>query len=234
MGAPKYNVAIETSARQGSVTLARGDDLRGSAILPQPHRHSVELTTALAALLAEHGAGPTDLAEVYVSIGPGSFTGLRIAVATAKMLSQALGVRIAAVPTLDVLAQNVPPNADRHLAVCLNRKANSVYAGIYGVRDDQWTASDEPSLMTMAELLTVAPRPLMILGDPLPALPDSVQHVTVLPADLATPRSEAVWKLGRRLASHGQWTDALTLTPLYARVPEAVTLWDKRHGAPAR
>jgi len=42
-----------------------------------------------------------------------------------------------------------------------------------------------------------------------------------------------VWTLGRRMAKKGQWTDYPVLAPIYARVPEAVTLWDQRHGTAA-
>ncbi|HEX7009335.1 MAG TPA: tRNA (adenosine(37)-N6)-threonylcarbamoyltransferase complex dimerization subunit type 1 TsaB [Phycisphaeraceae bacterium] len=227
-----YNLAIETSSRHGSITLGRCDELLATADLMQARRHNVPLVPAIDRLCRQHGIGPADLGQVYVSIGPGSFTGLRVAVAAVKMLAMAQGVRVAAVPTLDVLAQNAPPEAG-HVAVCLNMKGQTCYSGVYRWAGGLWKLVSSPLLRTMEELLREAPRPVAVLGDPLPALPAELaqdEGVTILPATLAQPRSEAVWRLGRAMAQQGAWADAMRLTPLYAREPEAVTLWEKRHG----
>ena len=80
----------------------------------------------------------------------------------------------------------------------------------------------------MAQLLAAAPRPLAILGEVLPALV-APEGVAILPADLATARSEVVWRLGQQQARAGAWADPLALVPLYGRQPEAVELWDRRH-----
>lgn len=113
MKADRFNLAIETSSRQGSIALGRGDQLLASLNLTQHQRHNVELMPAIEQLCQQHHCEPSNLAEIYVSTGPGSFTGLRIAVATAKALAMALDVKLVAVPTLDVLARQAPPPADR-------------------------------------------------------------------------------------------------------------------------
>jgi tRNA threonylcarbamoyladenosine biosynthesis protein TsaB len=264
-----FNLAIETSGRAGSVTLGRGDELIATAALPPPApppRRSVDLMPTIDALCRAHGVGPAQVGEVYVSIGPGSFTGLRIAVATAKVLAPTLGVKLVSVPTLDVVAQNVPTDIDAdHVAVCLNLKRNSVYAGVFGrepARDaavlgatgglpasargasstdhtggqaasgtPMWVLVSEPALMSMADLLQTAPRPLALVGDPLPPIPEGLaEGVLVLDRRLAAPRSEAVWRLGRAAARRGDFADPFALVPLYVRPPEAVELWNKRHG----
>lgn len=217
------------------MAIGRGDELLGTLDLPAPHappRRSVDLTPTLDALCREHGAVPNQVGQAYLSIGPGSFTGLRIAVATAKMLAQVLQVELFAVPTLDVVAQNAPANLDTpHVAVCLNQKRDTAYAGVFERADDMWRPAGEPSLTTMAQLLRDTPRPLAILGDPLPPLPaDQTEGVTVLDAALAVAHAEWVWRLGRDATRTGQPTDPATLVPLYVRPPEAVTLWDQRHG----
>lgn len=217
-----HNIAIETSSRQGSISLGRADDLLATVNLPTQRRHDVGLVASIAELCAQHDVAPGDLAELYVSIGPGSFTGLRVAVTVAKMLALAQGCRVVAVPTLEVLAQNVA--ADQALAVCLNQKHDSVYCAVYRKGEELLP----PELRTVEQLLSAAPRPLSILGHPLPELPADPQ-VAVLDPALAHPRSEVVWRLGRELARQNRFVDPATLTPLYARQPEAVALWDKRH-----
>ena len=165
-----FNLAIETSGRAGSLCLGRGDELLDEeAIPPQAGGGaSSDLMTHLDALCRRHGVTPAQIGEVYLSVGPGSFTGLRIGVTVTKMLAQTLGVKVVAVPTLNVLAQNAPTDV-RHVAACLNMKKETVYCGVFEWCCQRWLPRDQPQLRTMRQLLGAAPRPIAILGDPLPA-----------------------------------------------------------------
>ena len=229
-----FNLAIETSGRAGSVTLGCGDELIESRDLPPQQRHTADLMPTIDALCRDHAVAPRDLAELYLSIGPGSFTGLRIGVATAKTLAHVLNIKLVAVPTLDVLAQNAPAPAPgdhgAHLAVCLNLKGQTSYIGFYRWSQNEWQRVGDPALRTMDELLLAAPRPVMILGDPLPEMTGgSDSSVTILPAELAAARSAAVWRLGRAAAKRGAFVDPVQLVPLYVRPVEAEELWKLRH-----
>ena len=77
-------LAIETSSRIGSVALALGPNMLAERRLSGPMQHSSELFPVIAALLKGHGYVPGDLDQVHIATGPGSFTGLRIAVALAN------------------------------------------------------------------------------------------------------------------------------------------------------
>ena len=81
---------------------------RNACTLPPGNRHATELMPAIRDLTAQHGWRPEQIDELYLSLGPGSFTGLRIAVAIARALQQAIGCRLVGVPTLDVIAANAP------------------------------------------------------------------------------------------------------------------------------
>ena len=97
-------LAIETSQRTGGVAVS---DLQGRAHaepLSQSLRHDDELLPAIDRLYTRLGLEPRQTRAVGVSIGPGGFTGLRIAVATAKMLAETLGVDLVAVPSALVAA----------------------------------------------------------------------------------------------------------------------------------
>lgn len=228
------SLALETSSRRGEVALGRGDTLLGVRDIPVPPRgreHRVDLMVAVDALCREHEVTPDQVREVYVSVGPGSFTGLRNAVTTAKMLAMTLGSRIVAVPTTDVLIANAPTDR-RHVAVCVNTKRDSVYAARYTRRDDRWQLDIPAGTQPIAELLLEAPRPLALLGDehlPPVALPADVERLD--PA-LAQPQAATVWRVGRALAQQGRFTDPLNLLPLYARQPEAVELWERARKPP--
>ena len=186
---------------------------------------------AIDALCREHGISAADLGELYLSVGPGSFTGLRIGAATAQLLAQVLQLDVVVVPTMAVVAQNAPADAATNLAVCLNLKGDTLYQGLYHLEGDYWSLRGDPGLATIADLLDTAPRPLAILGDPLGDLPQPLPDgVTVLPAELAEPRARHVWRLGREKAQRQEFADPLKLLPLYVRVPEAEQQWRSRYG----
>lgn len=225
----RFNLAIETSSRCGSISLGCEDDLLATLELVQPRRHNIDLMPAVDKLCCRYGGSPRTLTQVFVSVGPGSFTGLRIAIVTAKMLSIVSGARLVAVPTIDVLAQNGPDDA-KHLAVCLNLKHDSVYACLFDRDGDKWRAITSPELTTLDKLFNVAPRPLTIVADTLGPSIDLDGHdaLHLVPPQAARPRSDAVWHLGRAAAERDEYTDPYKLVPLYIRPPEAVALWDKR------
>lgn len=138
-------LAIETSSRVGSVALAMGPDLLGQTTFSAPLRHSAEIFPAIADLLSRADYGPSDLRQVHISVGPGSFTGLRIAVVAAKTMHLAHGVRIVTVDSLDAIAANItdascreafqPVSGEsaspRRLAVVLDAKRGQFYTAIY-------------------------------------------------------------------------------------------------------
>ncbi len=207
-----YNLAVETSSRRGLIALGQGSDVWAVAELPAKRRHNLDLIPAIDTLLRQHGLVPGDLAELYVSLGPGSFTGLRIAVATAKMLSLTLKTKLVGVPTLDVLRHQHPG-----AMVCLNVK-----------RETAWAA---PGREVPPEVVDPAPafRSLEeILGAGLPLVADTLEDATPVEPDV-----RVLHRLGHTAAQANRYDDPLTLAPLYLREPEAVTLWDQRHGPEA-
>jgi len=99
-------LAVETSGRMGSVAIAIGKKMLAEKIFSRSIRHSSQIFPAIASLLETFSRKPKEIDHVYISIGPGSFTGLRIAVALAKTMHLANAAKIVAVDTLDVIAAN--------------------------------------------------------------------------------------------------------------------------------
>jgi len=141
-------LAVETSSRIGSLAIAQGSELLDEITFSGPLRHSTEILPAAGALLERFGYIADNIAEIHISIGPGSFTGLRIAVAMAKTMHLANGVRIVAVDSLDTIAANTvdvlhhqtiqgercDPVPDR-IAAVLDAKRGRFYAAIYDRSD---------------------------------------------------------------------------------------------------
>lgn len=237
MPVDSYNLAIDMAGRAGSITLGCGDTMIVSHDLPdtrRPPRHRIALIPAIDQLLYEQSVRADQLEHVYLSMGPGSFTGLRIAVATARTLAQVSGVRLVAVPTLDVIADRLDCRSSmtdhQHLAVCLSVKADTCYAGFYQRHQATWVPTNQPTVMAWSEVMSSAPRPLSIVADRFPNAMSQGPSADVSwlgGADI-TRGSESVWNLGRRAARQHQFTDQSTLLPLYVRPPEAEVLWQQR------
>ncbi len=100
-------LAVETSSRIGSVAIALGEKILAETTFSAPIRHSAEIFPALSDILQRFSRKPDHIEQVHISVGPGSFTGLRIAVTLAKTMHLANAAKIVAVDTLDVIASNV-------------------------------------------------------------------------------------------------------------------------------
>src|SRR5262245_4578017 len=123
-------LAVETSTLAGGAALLDGGLVVGEYTLDVSLTHSERLMGAVDRLLSDAGWTVRDLEGLAVSVGPGSFTGLRIGLSTVKGLALALTIPIAAVPTLDALATLLPFAA---LPVCpvLDARKREVYASLY-------------------------------------------------------------------------------------------------------
>jgi tRNA threonylcarbamoyladenosine biosynthesis protein TsaB len=99
-------LAVETSSRIGSVAIAIGEKNLAETAFSAPIRHSAEIFPAIRSLLNRFDRKPHQIEQAHISIGPGSFTGLRIAVTLAKTMHLANAAKIVAVDTLDVIAAN--------------------------------------------------------------------------------------------------------------------------------
>src|SRR5271163_3350540 len=159
------NVALETSSRIGSVAVGAGATLLAERQFSSTMRHAVEMMPTLAELVKGQGWKPGDIQQVYVSVGPGSFTGVRIAVTAARALNQAIGCKLVAVPTVDVLAANAPTDIE-NLGVILDAKRGQVYAARYNRNASgvlERTAG--PMLCDPREFVADSPRPLHLIGE---------------------------------------------------------------------
>ena len=221
------SIALETAGHAGHVALGIGGRFIASRPVPRIRRHNLELVPTLDALLGDHGLKAARLDELYVSLGPGSFTGLRMAIAAAQMLALAQPtLRLVGVPTLDVLAAQ-HQGAAEHVAVMLNIKRGTSYCACYR----HGAPVLEPAIRPADVLFAQAPRPLAVVAEVDPGLPATGREeagLHWLGPEAAAPDPEAAWQLGRHLAGQGRFVDSPALLPLYIREPEAVTLWEQR------
>ncbi len=225
-------IAIETSSRHGSAAVAVGPRLLAAEEFAADLSHGVELLPCIARLCEAAGWRPADLQIVAVSIGPGSFTGLRVAVTTARHLALATGARIVAVPSLAVLAENARrlPDPPRNLAVILDAKRRQVYVAGFARVAGGYVPRGPAVVADPAEWLAGQPRPLAVMGEGVMYHRAAVDaaNVTVLDERTWIPRAADVHRLGWAAAQSGAFVPPRDLVPLYIRRPEAEELWEKR------
>ena len=128
---------LETSGRGGFVALAEGAVLRGLRRLDEARRQARDLAPATAELLAAQGWKARDLHGVAVSRGPGSYTGLRVGVMSAKTLAYAVGFALIAVDTFAVVADQAPADVSR-VDVLADAQQEKVYVQSFGREADGW------------------------------------------------------------------------------------------------
>jgi tRNA threonylcarbamoyladenosine biosynthesis protein TsaB len=226
----KASIAIETSCRTGGVALGLNGRFVRAVAFDADARHAAQLVPRLAALLEGESLSVGDVAEVYVSAGPGSFTGLRVGITVARTLAQAADVRCVSVPTALAVAENARGLDWRNLGVVFDAREGDVYAQVFSRREGQIVPAGEPRVLGEADFLAAAPRPVLLLGEALSRRRLAGEGVRVAEASLHLPTAEGVWRAGRRLARRGRFTDCLHLLPVYVRRPEAVRLWERRGG----
>ena len=225
-------LAVETSGRLGSVALAQGNKLLSEKQFSGPLRHSAEIFPAITDLLSRFDKKPDQIEHIYISAGPGSFTGLRISVTFAKTMALANGAKIVAVDTLDCITANVnPQDKSELLGVILDAKRGQFFIAVYEqtqdtrlkTPDSMWKKTLPDCLMTAEDFLArFSDRPIMLAGEGLVFYKDKFAHknIRVLDEKFWNPSAANVHKLGWRLALQNQFADPLTLTPNYIRGPD--------------
>lgn len=189
--------------------------------------HCELLTRFIGDLTAEAGINPTDIGFVAVSRGPGSFTGLRIGIATAMGLAYALGIRVCPVDTLAALAVRIPGTA----LVCplINAKRGEAYTALYRATDALPETIVPPAAVPVERLidLLAARNEHVTLTGPAAELfgeriADALgDRVTITTGESALPSAASVATCGEIMARDGLSVNPAAVTPLYLRRSDA-------------
>lgn len=217
-------LALETATLAGGAALLEDGRLIGESRLNIALTHSERLMAVVDRLLHDCDWEIGGLDGLAVSVGPGSFTGLRVGVATAKGLALALEVPVAPVPTLDALAATLP-FADAPVCPLLDARKGEVYCSLYRWRGDRmeraWDYLALPPELAAARLEA----PVIVLGDGVAAcrpylgrLGDGLREAAPVHS---LPSPAVVGALGHAMLAAGAGIPAERLAPLYLRPSEA-------------
>ena len=211
---------VETSGRVGHVALAHGEQLLCRQRLDEARRHARDLVPAVAQLLKGEGWRPRELDGVIVSRGPGSYTGLRVGIMSAKTLAYATGCRLLAVDTFAAIARQAPAEAPRIFVIADAQQDKLYVQQFQGTTASPLTISEfepwhagldagtwitGPGLRKYGgRILTACPR---VAEEFWEALPESLLH------------------LGLARYRAGQGDDLHAVEPLYLRPSSAEEMW---------
>lgn len=231
-------LALDSSTRLGSVALVRDGAPVAEYTLSVQRTHAERLLPAVDQVLRDASLSPRDLDALAVTRGPGSFTGLRIALATAKGLAYALDRPVVGVSTLDALAFGVAGWAD-FVCPLIDARRGEAYAAVYQAvsgggldRRSEYLARPVTEIADLAAELAGKGR-VAFVGDAArlhaSLLRERLGERAVFPPEAVTAlRASWAGVLGGERLSRGEGDPPGALVPLYVRPPEAEVRWAER------
>lgn len=235
-------LGIETSSLVSSLALLEGDTLLGELTMQAGLTHSEQLVPHIELLLDQAQVDKSDLTGIVVAIGPGSFTGLRIGMGTAKAMAYALKIPLYGAMTMDGIAYNVP-YTDRLISVLIDAQKKNVYEARYRWEGNQLLRIQDPIVKAAVDLvqeLEDQGQATLFLGDGIKrvqklvtdrtsSVEEGVPLFTIGPATVAIPRAGAMLLAARDFNGGLKPSDPMTMIPYYIRRSEAEVMWEDKH-----
>ncbi len=214
---------LETSGRVGHVALADGTALLAARQLDETRRQARDLAPAVADLLAAVGWKPRDVSAVVVSRGPGSYTGLRVGIMSAKAFAYAVGCPVLAIDTFAAIAWQAPEEASP-----LDVIADAQQQKVYLQRFEHHQPISPLTIRPVAEWVTDSPA-AWVSGPALhlhrARLPGNMRPVD---ESVWEPRPESLLELALKRWAAGERDDLFAVEPLYLRPSSAEEQWQAR------
>ncbi len=211
-------LGIDTSGMAGSIALMRDGQLLAERQLAQAgRRHARTLVAELANLFSECGLRPDHCDAIAISVGPGSFTGLRVGVVCAKTFAYATGCLLTPVDTFEAVAAAAPDAVSRVAVIDLAQRGD-LFVGEYQRDSGQWQRMGEITIQP-TDAYAAALRPdIRVVGPGLGRLRGTTfAPAACLPVEFDTPAARHVAAIGTRQLAAGRTVDCWSLEPFYLR-----------------
>ena len=214
-------LAVDTSSEICSVAILENDNVIVENSLNDGKTHSENLMTIMENTLEENKIKLSDIDLIACSVGPGSFTGIRIGVSSIKAIAEVLDVPVAAVTSLEALAKNVELK-DVTIVSLIDAKNDQVYAGIF---DDEYNKKEEyiaDSIYTVIERVKGYDNVIFVGNAAVKykeLLDSNFENVVVAENNLQSASS--VGKIGYKKQKEKDLTSADTIMPMYLRKSQA-------------
>jgi len=219
-------LAIDTSTRNVGIALYDGVQVINETMWISHDYHTVELAPAIADTLSRSALTIQDLKALAVSIGPGSFTGLRIGLAVAKGISLACHIPIIGIPTLDILTESQPIIPSLPLVAVIQAGRGRLAVGWYIAAENHWKLNPPIKILDAQELTRQIHEPTLVCGE----LSEEQQHTLARKYKnviLASPahsvrRPSLLAELAWKRWQAGDVDDPVTLSPIYLNLGDPI------------
>jgi tRNA threonylcarbamoyladenosine biosynthesis protein TsaB len=231
---PPRILLIETSGRRGQVGAATGRDLIARRELDPARTHARDLAPAIKSVLEDAGWSARDLSAVFVSVGPGSYTGLRVGVMAAKALAYAVKCDFLAVETFAAIAAGSVPSA-----AALDVVSDGLRGLLYGQRfsgsaDAGWAPVTELRIVSKDDWLRSLGPDILVSGPGLGLVESELPpEVRIVPAAERDADLRGLLLAGLARHDRGERDDPWRCEPLYLRRSSAEETWDRKHAKPS-
>ncbi|MGH0035355.1 MAG: tRNA (adenosine(37)-N6)-threonylcarbamoyltransferase complex dimerization subunit type 1 TsaB [Myxococcota bacterium] len=225
-------LALCTAAGPGSAALLRGETTLARRVAADARHHAADVIELVDGVLGDAGHGLADVEVFALAIGPGSFTRLRVGLATVKGLAFGSARRAAPVSTLAAMAEaaRVHVGPGRPVAPALDARRGQLYAALYapvgepaadGEAAPDWEARVPEGVYGVEEWLARLPAEAVVVGEGAALCEGGPVECR---ADWGAPAADAVGRLGARMAARGEAVSPDALVPRYLRRAEAESL----------
>ena len=228
-------LGITTATHQVGCAIGGHEGVLASAHSSRGKRHAETLTPAIDFVRRQARVGLDEIGVVAVDIGPGLFTGLRVGIASAKAIAQALRVPMIGVSSLDLLAFPVR-YSPRLIVAVLDARRGEVFSAQYRQVPGGVQRVTEPRVSPPDDLvgdLAAQTNEVLLVGDGAIRYRDlfrQVRRVEIAEQSLAHPSAASLVQLAHARALREDWVNTWDLEPLYLRAPDAQINWATRDG----
>jgi len=224
-------LGIETSGPIGSVAVVESGEVLREQTLELGCQHGQSLIPAIRNILADCGKKAKDCELVAVSVGPGSFTGVRVGVVCAKTLAYAVNCRLAAIDARHAVACNSPADVSRVSVIC-NAQRGDLFTAVYDRdRAGSWVPEAGPEILSAESWIAGLQAQDTVSGPGVDKLAGLIGgRCRILAAEFRVPQAAWIARLGIRAAEVGATSDLWAVEPLYLGRSSAEVQWEKLHG----
>lgn len=217
-------LAVEASSTACSVALCEENHLLGQNFLHSGFTHSKTLLPMVSELLLQTDTKLCEVDRIAVAVGPGSFTGLRIAIATVKGLAWGSDIPCIGCSTLGSMAWQLAHLEGYTILAVMDARRKQVYHSRFFVRNgvpERLCADGAISIEELREAVSNMTTPCILVGDGANLCKESMEHVPIAPLHLRIQQAYSVAQEGFRLEKLGQSSTAEELLAEYHRLSQA-------------
>ncbi len=226
-------LALETSSDRASVAVGRPGEVLAEVALEGARKHAGALPGLIEEVLGQAGLELSEVTDVVLGDGPGSFTGLRVGASVAKALVRAHGMTFHATPALAAVAWAAAPSPVERVLAVANALRGEVYAAEYRFPEGRLEVLQPPTVWLPERLLADCPVPDVVCGIVPEGLAERLaewqagHHPRTVPG---TASAGSLLALAARLDGVTTVADPAGWEPHYGRPAEAQAKWEREHG----